>query len=828
MKNKMTSSLFLDKLKEGIRIWLKLNLLLLVFMFVLRLFFYAEVHFRLDIDASRFWTIMSGLHFDVLLWCRITAFFALPFLLLYLAFPKTTPRIYLGLVFLYGVVSALLTEYFCNLSMPLDHVILVYTPEEVKGTAASSASITATPFLWFFGTMAVLVALSLLWKKWSVGVRLAVVLLLLAVVLSCVIPYKQWIREERNYKEHNDFCLAVNQPSYSYIKITDYLRETRQSLVFMDHVDSNVLEAAKRYQALHPEFDYIDPEYPFYRKANDPDVLGTLLEKTDDNLPPNLVFIIVEGLGQRLTGVEHPAVSFTPFIDSLKQQGLYWENCLSSAERTFGVLPAIFVSAPLGKYGFGTSNRPMPDHQSLFRDLKDNGYSIAYYYGCIPNYGRYDALLKANDVDFICHPDTQNIDSTNYQLLTEWRRWGFDDRDMVQQMIRDKQQQPATRPKADILMTLTTHEPFLFDQVKAYEKLVLETLEQHPEVSERERENIVNNTNIFACYRYLDDCVRELVNYYQTLPEYRNTLFILTGDHRMAYLSFTGTLNKYQVPLLLFSPLVKQPRTMKAVVSHLDLTPTLNSYFRANYDYHTGTECHWLGTSLDTVQAFRNTKKTAFMLNNRDVVEYVNDRHLLSNNRLFAVDEDLLVHPEKDERTLERLKSELADYQVVSQFAVLHDHLNLRGKDLKTLKKILLDFESYCDSYYSRYIKERDDNHVVYFDSTKVYIPMLQDLPLELDYENIYIDFAFDLQGLDAQRELPLLVVELDDFYASMRLNAEDDTSLNTGKQEHFQTRLSIPAHGKYQGKTLKAYLFNYNKTTLWYDNLQIVVSAKR
>lgn len=819
----------LTKIKTGLCQWIALNLLLLAFMLLVRVLFYMEVHTRIGVESSQFPGIMKGSIFDFYLFCRLVSFMAIPFLAFYLVAPKWALNVYKALVFLYAVVMALLTEYYCNLSMPLDHVILVYTPEEIKGTAASSAAITAAPFLWFFAIMVLMTVLVLLWRKVKVGFPLAASLLLIAVVLSCCIPYKTLIREERYYQEHRDFCLAVNQPSYSYIKLTDYLRDTRQSReISFQQVDQRVMDAAERHQRRHPGFVYLDPEYPFYREADDPDVLGAFLEKTDDSLPPNLVFIIVESLGQHLTGVDHPAVSFTPFIDSLKQQGLYWENCLSTSERTFGVLPSLFASAPYGKYGFCTSNRPMPDHHSLLRDLKANGYVTNYYYGGVHPFDRYDAFLKANKVDYIYLPDMQDADSATYQILNEAHRWGLDDRETVRQMIRRQQTAPVVRPQLDILMTLSTHEPFLFDEVKSYEWLVMETLARHPGISERERSLVTANTNVFACFRYMDDCVRELVHYYQTLPEYRNTLFVLTGDHRMGPLNFTGPLSKYHVPLLIFSPLVKQPRSMEAVVSHLDITPTLNAYLQTNYDYHVSPDCHWIGTSLDTSLVFRNTRKQAFMLNNRDVVEYVDGDFMLSNNRVFSFDRQLVTRQVQDEEQLRLLKSELDDFNVINHFAVLHDHLNLKRKGLETLKSISLDFESRYDRYYKHHVKKMGDNHVARVDTTKLYGPLLDGLKLTMDYQDVYLDISFDLQSLDTQRELPLLVVELGDYYVSARLNSEEETSLNTGDKERFQAHVSIAVPGRSQGKILKAYLHNYDKTTMIYDNLQIKVSAKR
>ena len=192
------------------------------------------------------------------------------------------------------------------------------------------------------------------------------------------------------------------------------------------------------------------------------------------------------------------------------------------------------------------------------------------------------------------------------------------------------------------------------------------------------------------------------------------------------------------------------------------------------------------------------------------------------------MDDKLLTHQIQDEDRLSQLKSELADYTVISQFAVLHDHLNLKDKDLEALKSLNIDFESRYDRYYKYYVKKIGDNHSAFVDTTKMFGPILPDLKLNMNYKDVYLDIAFDLHGLDTLRELPMLVVELGDYYASVRLNSEEETSLNTGKKEHFQAHVSIAVPGESRGKVLKAYLHNYAKTTMLYDNLQIRVTAKR
>jgi len=805
----MNNSDFKIRLKDGISQWMKLNLFLLLCMLILRVFFYFEVHTRIEIEASQFANIMKGFIFDLYLFCHIVAVLAVPFLVLHYFFPKTTGKVYTGLIFAYVVVAAILTEYYCNLSMPLDHVILVYTPEEVKGTASSSANITATPFLWFFATLAVVIGLFLLWRKVKPGFVFSAVLLLLSVVVALCVPYKKVIQEERYYDDHATFCLAVNQPSYSYVKISDYLKNANHSFMEADVVSEEVLKSAKRYQKLHPEFHFKDLEYPFFRDADDPDVLGGFFNKTSDSLPPNFVFIIVESLGQRLTGVDFPVVSFTPFIDSLKQEGLYWKNCLSSSERTFGVLPGIFASAPYGKAGFSVTGKPMPNHNSLLRDMINNGYGTSYYYGGVHEFDRFDGFLKANKMDFIYVPDMQQVDSATYAYLNENHRWGLDDAGTIQYAIDRKTAQPSPRPNIDIIMTLTTHEPFFFMEVDDYLPRVQAMVDAHPEMSEKERTNIVKNPNIFACYLYMDDCVRKLMSFYQSLPEYENTIFVITGDHRMGPLNFSGPLNKYNVPLVICSPLLREPKSMDAVVSHLDITPTFSAYLSNNYDYHTSEQCHWMGTSLDTTSAYRNTRMQAFMLNNRDVVEYVDGDYFIANKHLYKIKDDLLLERIEDKKVQERLSAELNDFNVISQFAVQNDHLNLISNPKIPLVSV-------------------DKTDEVLIDPATEYSFFVKDLPIKENYEFIFVDLSFDLQSLDTVTKLPFVVVKLGKYYSGLKLETPDYVTLNTGNEEHYHYHLSIPMEADWEDELLKVYLYNNKKGSMRYYNLKVNVSAVR
>lgn len=678
----------IDNIKYSIKQWIHLNILLVLMMFVIRIIFFIEVTTRINIDVSQFSNIILGIKYDLLLAAHLIAWIAPIFLILHYFFPKTTNKIYKTLIFIYATISIFLTEYFCNLTMPLDHVIFAYSAEDLKGAVESSTSFSIVPILYFVISLAVCILISRLWNKVKIGNILSYCILITSFVVAIAFNHSDIIRKERYCDNHTDFILATNQPSYSFIKISDHLKnnDTKNE----NEIDI-IYEICENYQKSNDQFSYPYKSHPFYRKADYQDVLGSLLNETTNGGKPNFVFVIIESFGQCLTGAETPTISFTPFIDSLKNESLYWKNCLSATERTFGVLPTIFASTPHGKKGFGHRHEQMPQHNSLLKDFKKNDYDVSYYYGCYRDNDRYDNFLKANDIENIFIPKQGSVDKEASMLMQENNRWGIDDKELFNIVINDKKSNDCDKPFVDIVMTLSTHEPFIIlEGQEKYEEQAKQILEKTNNVSAKEKNNITKNLNVFACYRYMDECVKNLIDSYKEIGKYDNTIFIITGDHRIGMMTTGNVLRSFNVPLLIHSPLLKENRQMDAVVSHYDITPTINAYLSNNFDYKVDQYCHWLGTSLDTVKEFRSNIKQAFMLNNRDVIDYLHDEYFLCRNRLYKIDSNLRLKYIEDPELYQELKKELDDYNMISDFAIKSNSLNkeeFKYKKNKTLRK---------------------------------------------------------------------------------------------------------------------------------------------
>ena len=816
----------MTKIKNGIRDWAHLNIFLLLVMLIARIIFFVETTTRIDIDVAQFSNIVSGFKYDLLLAAHAITWLSPLFLLLHYFFPKTTTKTYKVLIFIYGIISTSLTEYFCNLTMPLDHVIFAYSVEGLKGTIESSSSFSIIPVLFYIISIALFLIVSKLWNKVKIGNIFAYIILVSSITTSIIFNYGDVIRKERYSHSHADFILATNQASYSYIKINDYLKkkntkeETGLELIY---------SSSERYQRLNSQFLYPYKDYPFYRKADYQDVIGPFMNKTENSVSPNFVFIILESFGQSLTGAENPTISFTPFIDSLKNESLYWSNCLATTERTFGVLPAIFASVPHGEKGFAHRHSSIPPHNSLLRDFKKNHYSIAYYYGCYRDIDRYDGFLKYNKVEKIFVPTQGTVDEEVYNIMYNNNRWGLDDKELFDIAIKDKRSSNNKKPFVDIYMTLSTHEPFiLLEGTEKYEQKVRDILESSTTVSKKEKNIVTKNMNVYACYMYMDECVKNLIEAYKELPGYENTIFVITGDHRMGMLTTGNVLRSFNVPLLIYSPLLKEDRQMKAIVSHYDITPTINAFLSKNYEYNVDEYCHWVGSSLDTSVNFSCKVRQALMLNNRDVIDYVSGEYFLCRSNLYRMDDDLTLNTVEDEKLYNKLKSELDDYNLLGSYALKSNFLNNDDdKDLTQIAEYNYDFDNTTDDIFKGITLDSLGNKFAYIKKGTEYTKLFPYLKIEEDYTSFNIYVSFDMKSYN-KNKLPLLIYNVGDFYQTMPLVSLQNESLNTGDLEHYVSRIMISKGKSFKGETLKVYLRNMSDNEMMFDNVNVIIKTTK
>jgi phosphoglycerol transferase MdoB-like AlkP superfamily enzyme len=376
-----------------------------------------------------------------------------------------------------------------------------------------------------------------------------------------------------------------------------------------------------------------DPAHPFAHPDRTPDTLGSLFATRRGAPPPNLVFIVVEGLGRSFSGPGARLGSFTPFLDQLAARGLYWENFLAGQGRTFGVLPTLFGSLPFGDNGFAALGARMPRHDSLLSVLKAQGYHTRFYSGSDVGFDGEAAFLRSEGVDLVVG---QQDYGPEYRRANEW---GYADRDLVEMALRREAAAPPG-PSVAVLQTTTMHNPFTFPGRDAYIKRVGERLAQLGIARDKDP-GYAAQAEIFASVLYTDDALRAFFERAEKLPGYANTIFIVTGDHRLPELEMETRIERYHVPLIVYSPLLKAPRSIKAMSSQFDVAPALLAFLSHQYGLRAPASAAWLGTGLDTQQAFRNLHVVPLKQTKTELSDFVSGTTYLAQDKAFKLGDGL-------------------------------------------------------------------------------------------------------------------------------------------------------------------------------------------
>ncbi|WP_418262716.1 sulfatase-like hydrolase/transferase [Flavobacterium faecale] len=425
-----------------------------------------------------------------------------------------------------------------------------------------------------------------------------------------------------------------------------------------------------------------------------PDVLSPFFQINEEK--PNIVMIIVEGLGNEFIG-KNQYRGFTPFLDALIPKSLYWENFVSNAGRTFGALPSILGSLPYGEKGFLEMN-PLPSNISLVSILKANEYTTSFYCGDESSFDRKINFLEYNGIDHVIDIDKFGPSYQKTQANEGGFTWGYPDGEIFKKTLSELDSKKG--PRLDIIMTLTNHEPFDFPAKKEYLKKV-DSIISSNKTLQISKSEVETYKDIFACLLYTDHSIKKFMNDYAKRPDYKNTIFVITGDHRLIPIAQKDKLCRFHVPLYMYSPLLKKPQTFKSVSSHWDITPSLISFLMNNYKMNKMEKTAWMSTGLDTVKQFRNIHKIPIMQNKGSINELIYKDFLYSDGSLFKIDEDFEITKINDSETLQMMKDSLKEAKRLNAYLtkknkIIPNSLNIYTKpafqfskeDLAVIKKL--------------------------------------------------------------------------------------------------------------------------------------------
>lgn len=616
------------------------------------------------------------------------------------------------------LISNAMVMYFVAAYIPLGKVFFDYSVSELVYIAK-----TTEPFVWwgYVGLLLIPFAFLLLSSK-EFRYRKAVLIAWLAI---CLISLFVWKVPEKLYSSKEQKNTIENKQKY----FIESLFSKEDSFVQFNMNDFEESKARiEDFQSLFPDVEFIDERYPFCHVDKSPEVLSGFFNLKQGE-KPNLVFILTEGLSREFSGYNSKLPSATPFLDSLADKSLTWINCMSSSQRTIGILPTLFGSLPFGKRGFMQSSNT-PRFHSLIKTLKHNGYNPSFFYGGWLCFDEMCYFLNDNEIDNYLLDYHEYPDS----MLTSW---GLYDEYVFSESLKKINFEDAA-PRLDIYLTLTTHDPFDYPDKETYTKKYKDILKASG------KENLIPEFQHeqYASYLYYDDCLRNFFKTYSSKPGFENTIFIITGDH--CFNAQSEELDKYHVPFVVWSPMLKEAHRFPAMVTHRDVTPSLLAMMKNAYGMDTPDIVAWLNTGLDTVSFFRSKTFTPQLKESRIMGNFVYQDNFYDDGNAYKFDYKdgkLLLNP-SDAEFMKKLVSE---YKALDDYVMNNDALIKNENQQKLLLSIdsLTNIE-YCQTKTWKFPIDTLGKTQVFHLNTKYPFDFVKQ-NVDNDMESVTIRIDFDL-----------------------------------------------------------------------------------
>jgi len=624
---------FFENIKKATQSFAVLSFLYLLFIILLSIYevlFNGITHgFTSDVGAIMSANVLEGVGFC--LKCNVWLY------ILFIIFYFISPRLsYWSFYIISGLLILIqigLVQYFNKSLVPLGADFFSYSSADIKQTVGASGGISISMIL---TTLVFLLGCGFIFYKFrkrsKMWMKVAVVfpLISIAFLLSGFRPVAIFSSLKTEYARN----LAMNKSDFFIAQSYNYFfPKTIEDDIYSDSYSGDFGDGSK--QLIHFAYNN-EKEFPFLHTDETPDVLSPYFNKSEHT--PNIVIILVEGLGRAFTNEGAYLGSFTPFLDSLSKQSLYWKNFLSQGGRTFAVLPSLLGSLTFAKNGFNELGENMPSHLSLLSLSKFNGYQTSFFYGGDSRFDNMNIFLKKNAIDAI-HDETNFPAGYAKMPAKNNFSWGYGDQELFRRYF-DVQKDDTTQPRLSVLLTVSTHSPFLINDQKAYEQRFEERMQQLS-FTENKKKEFRNYKDQYASILYCDNALRTFFDVYKKRSDFNNTIFLITGDHRMPEIPMSTKIDRFHVPLLIYSPLLNRTAEFASVSSHFDITPSLLSYLHSNYNFQKPEQSTWMGSGLDTSRSFVNNHLYPLMQTKNDVIDFIVGNYHLNGENIFSIAENM-------------------------------------------------------------------------------------------------------------------------------------------------------------------------------------------
>ncbi|MBL0063971.1 MAG: LTA synthase family protein [Bacteroidetes bacterium] len=272
----------------------------------------------------------------------------------------------------------------------------------------------------------------------------------------------------------------------------------------------------------------------------------------------NVVVIILESFGKEYIGNLNKKTGYTPFLDSLMDQSLVFENAYANGKRSIEGIPAILSGIPaLMQEPYITSAYAGNTVTSLASNLNDKGYTTEFFHGGTNGTMGFDNFVKMSGFKRYFGRKEYNNDADFDGS------WGIYDEPFLHRVVNECSR--MKQPFLSAVFTISSHHPYKIPAAL-------------------EHGFAKGSLPIHQSIRYADYSLRKFFEAASTQTWYQNTLFVITADHTALSEEqfYQNRVGMYAIPLLFFRPDGSLKGRSMRTTQQIDILPSVMDYL--NYD----------------------------------------------------------------------------------------------------------------------------------------------------------------------------------------------------------------------------------------------------
>ncbi|MCB0349324.1 MAG: sulfatase-like hydrolase/transferase [Bdellovibrionales bacterium] len=333
----------------------------------------------------------------------------------------------------------------------------------------------------------------------------------------------------------------VLQPSYAFTVASGHLAilTLNSSFTLLKSSNKDLILPVSYYPEWSEVYNKITPpQYGTHRHSN----------------KQNVVVILLESFATEFWGIANNGEGYTPFLDSLAKDGLFFRNNFANGRKSIEAVPAIVFGLPsLMDHPLAKSKFQFNTWHGIGEQLSNSGYHTSFFHAAENGSMYFDAVaaLAGFNEFYPLERYPKPEDTDGY--------WGIYDEPFLQYMI--KEIDTFKKPFFSMVFTLSSHQPYPIP-------------EQYKNKFKK------GPTALHESIGYTDYALEQFFNEAKKHDWYKDTLFIITGDHTQMSPSvdYATMLGRYMVPLLIYHPSQKLSANTNKVVQHSDILPTILDY----------------------------------------------------------------------------------------------------------------------------------------------------------------------------------------------------------------------------------------------------------